>query len=201
MRNWTKAETREPEGTVVKPPLALTFCLAVLLGACMPSEPSEPRTGSMCRTSRGDGLWGGSAEPAVDEGGGLVSVVTSSFTDTGDGDWSISVTDCASGKGTRLRVKYGELENLDKWYGPGVFEPKDARFSGTEEEDVLVLRKAGYLADLERLRTIAPVAGYLPTVTKASAESDHTICACKLYYPNAMGDWAARQKSDAAASN
>jgi hypothetical protein len=155
----------------------------------------------MCRTSSGDGLWGGSAEPAVDEGGGLVSVVTSSFTDTGEGHWSISVTDCASGKGTRLLAEYGQLEHLDEWYGPGAFEPKDPRFSGTEKEDDLVLRKGGYLADLERLRTIAPVAGYLPAVTKASAESDHTICACKLYYPNAMGDWAARQKSGAAASN
>lgn len=178
---------------------SLLLGAAVLLGACVDSGDMEPTAGNMCKSEVGDGLWGGYSEGALNEGNGTVSFVSGFFGDNVGTVSRLHLVNCATGATVGIERAY----YFDPLIGGGRPAAKDSEWAAIESRDDFFarLRQVADINDPEALRPLQTRYGFEVSRMRADSTSQHAICACKLYYPKATGDWATTQMGDASASN
>lgn len=176
----------------------LLFGAVVLISACVNASPTTPRVANMCKSQAGDGLWGGWADGAVDEGNGTVSFITRSFGDNVGTEAKLHLVNCGSGEAIGIeRANYFDPEMGGRW------SAKDPEWRAIESSDDFYtrLRAVSDVSNVESLRPLQTRYGFEVERMWADGTSQHAICACKLYYPDQIGDWTKTKRPDAAALN
>ena len=179
---------------------ALFLGLAMAIGGCVDEGSVDPRPGNSCKSTRGDVLGGGGTDAALDEGAGLVSYRSYWFVDTIGSGAELNLVTCETGRQVTIgRNDYFDAEH-QHLNGAAATSAEWAAIKSSDDFFTR-LRKAVDIKDENALRPLQRRYGFELETQQASADSDMAICACKLYYPKATGDWATTKMTDAAASN
>jgi hypothetical protein len=153
----------------MKPPMRVTATMKVKLLLCLLlsglAACVEPTQEVFCDYGCATPL------PSLEEGDGLISISYTSFTDTGDFGYGITLVRCATGRALKVDqfANYEEKTNL--------------------QNDVEAFRKQKGLSDVNGFWRMLKDRGYDPRVIQIYSDNKDAAKQCKKFYPRVARPW------------